>query len=208
LAIDVLRELFDGAQACLVPRSRERLGEFDPTRRAKLPAEAIDQFARRQTFVPHVEMACLRELAHRFAVLLDACLDRTFPAICWESEVAAGDLDAGGHALDIPLPWAGQRLVEVVGAEDDFTVRRCEAAEVQDMGIAAGLNYDARSGRSCEIGSHDCGRSAIKGERRDEHAPVADRNELLHTRGSLGREHRDRIWSRRRWRPVAVSRAG
>ena len=208
LAVDALGELLDRPQARLAPRLGERLGEHDPTLRAQPTAEAIDELARVEALVPDVEVALAREAAHRLAVLAHAGRHDPPPAICREPDVAAGDLGAGRHPLDVPLPRAGQRLVEVVRAEHEPAVRSCESAEVRDVGVAAGLHDDARIRRRREVGRHDGSRAAVERERRDEHPPVADRDELLHARGRLGREHRDGIGPVRRRRPVAVSRPG
>ena len=122
-----------------------------------------------------------------------------------EPDVAAGDLGAGGHPLDVPLPRAGQRLVEIVRAEDESAVLSCKSAEVRDMGIAASLHDNPRIRRRGEVGRHHGRRTAVERERRDEHSPVPNRDELLHTRGRLGTEHRDRIGPVRRRGPLAVS---
>ena len=66
----------------------------------------------------------------------------------------AGDLDARGQALDVPLERAGKRLVEVVEVEDEVALGRREAAEVREMGVTAELHVEAgagRAARSCAI---------------------------------------------------------
>ena len=125
--------------------------------------------------------------AHPLPVLPHAGRHDPPPPIGREPDVAAGDLGAGRHPLDVPLPRAGQRLVEVVGAEDEPAVRRREAAEVRDVGVAARLHRDPRVRRRREVGRHHGRRAAVEGERRHEHPPVADRDQLLHPRGRLGR---------------------
>ena len=47
------------------------------------------------------------------------------------------------------------------------------------MGIAACLNREPGRRRCCQIARHHDGRAAIKGERRDDHAPVPDRDKIL-----------------------------
>ncbi len=128
------------------------------------------------------------------------------PAVRRQPDVAAGDLDARGHPLDVPLPRPGQRLVEIVRAEDQPTVGRGEPAEVRYVSVAAGLHDDPGVGGRREVGRHHRGSAAIERERRDEHPPVPDRDQLLQPRRRLRLEHRDRIGSVRRRRPVAVGR--
>ncbi len=149
-------------------------------------------------------LAC--ESLHALAVLPHAAFHEPAPALGRKTDIAAGDLDAGGHPLDVPLPRPGQRLVEVVRTEDKPAVRSSEPSEVRDVSIAAGLHHDARIRSRRQIRRHHRCRPAVERERRDEHPPVADRDECLHARGRLGREHRDGIEPIRRRRPVAVSR--
>ena len=59
-----------------------------------------------------------------------------------EAAVAPRDGEARGEPLDVPLERAGERLVEVVEAEDDLAVGRGEAAEVRQVRIAAELGVE------------------------------------------------------------------
>ena len=92
--------------------------------------------------------------------------------------MASGDDDAGRESLDVPLPGSGQGFVEIVDVEEDVALRRGEAAEIHKVSVAAGLY--AKSGRRGrrQIGRHDRGCAAIKGERRLGHASEADRDQL------------------------------
>ena len=56
----------------------------------------------------------------------------------------AGDLEAGGEPLDVPLPRTRQGLVEVVDVEDELAVRGREGAEVREVGVTAELHRRAR----------------------------------------------------------------
>ena len=73
-------------------------------------------------------------------------------------------------------PW--QRLVEVVDVEEQVAFRRGEQAEVDEVGIAAELDLDARARADREVGGHRQRRAAIERERRDRHPAIADRDEL------------------------------
>ena len=57
--------------------------------------------------------------------------------------VAAGDGEAGGEPLHVPLPGPGQRFVQIVDGEDDPPLRGGEAAEVAEVCVPAALHIDA-----------------------------------------------------------------
>jgi hypothetical protein len=80
--------------------------------------------------------------------------------------LAAGEDEAGGHALDVPLEGAADGLVEVVDVEDEAAVGRGEGAEVADVGVAAELGEDAGVGAEREIVGHDRDGSAEEAEGR------------------------------------------
>jgi hypothetical protein len=69
-------------------------------------------------------------------------------------------------------------LVEVVDVEDQPPVRGRKDAEVREVGVAAELDVEARARGHTEVRRHDSSRAAIEGEGRDEHPPVADRDQL------------------------------
>ena len=110
-----------------------------------------------------------------------------------EAVVARGDQHAHGQALDVPLPRPGQRLVEVVDVEHQPPLGRGEHAEVRQVRVAAALHRQSRARRRRQVAGHDQRRAAVERERRDEHAPVADRHELGHARLGLALEQLDRI---------------
>ena len=58
-----------------------------------------------------------------------------------------------------------------------------------------------------EVARHDQGGAAVEGERRDQHAPVADRHELGHARRGLALEQGDRVRAARAQRQLGVGRA-
>jgi hypothetical protein len=92
--------------------------------------------------------------------------------------MAGGDDDAGRQSLDVPLPGSGQSFIEIVDVEEDVALRRGEAAKIHKVSVAAGLHTKSgRRGRR-QIGRHDRGRAAIKGERRLGHASEADRDQF------------------------------
>jgi hypothetical protein len=87
------------------------------------------------------------------------------------------DLEAGRQA-HVPFPRPGKGLVEVVDVEHELPLGRREHAEVRQVRVAAELNGDPRRRGWSEIGRHDQRRAPEKRERRGQHSPVSDRNEL------------------------------
>src|SRR6516225_10123494 len=53
--------------------------------------------------------------------------------------MTASQDEAGGQALYVPLPGSRKRFVQVVNVEDFASLRRGEHAEIEQMGVAAGL---------------------------------------------------------------------
>ena len=95
-----------------------------------------------------------------------------------ESVRPRSEREARREPLDIPLPRARQRLVEIVDVEDLAPFRRREAAEVHQVAIAARLHANARVRRGRKVGGHVERRTSVEREGRHRHAPVADRNQL------------------------------
>src|SRR6202035_1363353 len=152
LAVDALGEPPDRSQARLAPCLGERLREHDPSLRAQPAAEAIDQLACGEAVIPDVEVALVGEAPHALAVLTHAVTHDPLTTIGWQPHITAGDLGAGRHSLEVPLPRAGQSLVEVVGTEYEPAIWSRESAEVRDVGITASLHRNARIRRNREVG--------------------------------------------------------
>ena len=91
-----------------------------------------------------------------------------------ETVIARGDDHARGQPLDVPLKRCRQRLVEVVHVEDQAPVGRGEEAEVEQVGVAAGLHPDVRRRRVGQIPGHRCRRSAEIRELGCGHPAMAD----------------------------------
>ena len=90
--------------------------------------------------IPDVEVSHLGELPHRLAVVAHGAEHGGTGLRRGEVAVSPGDLKAGGEALDVPLPWPREGLVEVVDVHDQAAIGRGEDAEVREVGIAAGLD--------------------------------------------------------------------
>jgi hypothetical protein len=79
----------------------------------------------------------LREGMHRGAIALEECTRGVAAEAVLRARLAASEDDAGGEALDIPLEWAADGLVEVVDVEDEAAVGGGEGPEVADVRVAA-----------------------------------------------------------------------
>ena len=71
-----------------------------------------------------------------------------------ETALPGGDREARGKALHVPLPWSGQRHIEVVEVEQKAPRGSREAAEVRQVGIAAELDRDSGLRAAREVRRH------------------------------------------------------
>ncbi len=81
------------------------------------------------------------------AVALGEGEDGVVAGACFARRLAAGEDEAGGHALEVPLEGTADGLVEVVDVEDEAAVGRGEGAEVAHVRVAAELGDDAGVGQ-------------------------------------------------------------
>ena len=137
---------------------------------------------------------------------------RSRPAI---SKLAASRLTSHSHG-------PGKRLVEVVHVEEQAALGGGEHAEVRQVRVTADLADESRPRGRGEVAGHDQRSAAVEGERRDEHASVAQRDELrdparrllLEEGDGSGRsvdgshDRRDCFSASRCGRPCRGSRAG
>ena len=115
--------------------------------------------------VPDVEEPHPGVAAHPLAIGADGRHRRVTVLSGAEAVLAAGDDHAHRESLDVPFPWPRESLVEVVGVEDERSLRRREQAEVGQMGVAARLDHDVRAGRRGEVEGHDRRRPPVVRER-------------------------------------------
>ncbi len=163
-----------------------------PGRRG-LRVEQMDDLFDVDVRVPDLQVGHESHGAHRLAVGLAQRQDGLLPDALGETADPAGHHEARGETLDVPLPRPGQGLVEVVAVEHEGALGRAERAEIGEVGVSAHLGVQTGARRGRQVGGHDQRRPAEERERRDEHAPVADRDELLHPRPRLLLEQRDRV---------------
>ena len=101
-------------------------------------------------------MSANPRMASRYA---RAGLHDRAPLRAGQVAAAAGDLEAGGHPLDVPLERPGIGLVEVVHVEHEGPVGRGEPTEVRQVRVAAQLDVEPGPvGIGAEVGGH--GRAA------------------------------------------------
>jgi hypothetical protein len=207
LPVDEVRQLVESADVVLRVPTFEVAVEFLHLLGRYFLGPALHHFRHVEPRVPEVDVPHRGKIGHRLAVVTHRREHGRAARLVVETAIPSRDLEARRQTLHVPLEWARQRLVEVVHAEDDAPVGRGEAPEVRKVRIAAQLGVKTRARRDCEVSGHQIRAAAEERELRREHAPVADRNELLHARLCLFLEQIDRVAPIRRRVPVGVSRA-
>ena len=154
--------------------------------------------------VPDVEVRHARVLVHRRAVRARHGPVDPVALVVAEAAIATGHREARDEPLHVPLERTGQRLVEVVDAEDEPSIGSGEGTEVREVGVAAELDLQTRPRLARQVGRHEVGGTAVERERGHEHPPVADRDQLGHPRRVLLAEQLDRIAPAGGRPPVAV----
>ncbi len=127
-------------------RCRALSTRFWPRLRASSSVDRREGLLDVDARIPDVEHAHLAVLRHVLSVRPHASERRVASVVFAEAIVAAGEHEARGETLHVPLPRTRQRLVEVVDVEDDAPLRRGEGAEVQQMAVTASLNAQAARG--------------------------------------------------------------
>nr|GFD53734.1 hypothetical protein [Tanacetum cinerariifolium] len=89
------------------------------------------------------------------------------------AQVPRGDQKARHQALEVPLPGAGVRLVEVIDAEQQVALGCGEAAEVHQVAVAADRRDQPHVRRAGQVVGLQQGVATVEGERRHQHTPVA-----------------------------------
>ena len=122
--------------------------------------------------------------------------------------MSPGQDHAGGQALDVPFPGRRQRFIQVIDVEDHVALGRGKAAEVREVGVPTGLHPEAGAGGVGQVGGHEHGGAAIKGEGRLDHPTVANRHQVLQPALVGGQHQLDRIPALPGRFPAALVRAG
>jgi hypothetical protein len=145
--------------------------------------------------VPHGQCVHAREAAYRAPIGRYRREDVAPSFLPGEAVGPAHDLHARRQPFDVPLPWTGQRLVEIVDVEDEVALRRGEQPEVGEVGIPAGLHHQTGSGCSSQIAGHRQRRAPEERERRGGHPAVVDGQQLGNPGQPLTFQQRHRIGS-------------
>ena len=148
LAVDVARELRERLHVVAAERLGDGLVEALAHLAADLRAQLRHQLLDLEAGVPDLEIAHPGELRHPRAVGGDRLEDDALLLRDREAAAARADQHAHREPLDVPLPRARQRLVEVVDVEDEPSLGRGVEAEVREVGVAAALDDEARCAES------------------------------------------------------------
>ena len=125
-----------------------------------------------------------------------------------EPALAAGDLEAGGESLHIPLPRPGRGLVKVVDIEHEAPLRRAKDPEVRKVRVATELHVQPRDRRRGKIRRHRQRGAAEVRKRRQQHSTVPNRDQFPNPALGLALEQLDRITSASGRLPPCVRRTG
>jgi hypothetical protein len=93
-------------------------------------------------------------------------------------DMTPGQNHASGQTLEVPFPWSGKRFIQIIDVEDQAALGRGKAAEVRKVGVTTGLHPEAGAWGLSQVGGHDRGGPAIKGEGRLHHPAVANRHKV------------------------------
>ena len=193
LAADDLSEPRECPQTVLRPRLRHVALEPLQLLWGPLSSRQPGELVLIDAGVPELEVARPGETSDRLSVgTRHSPVDR-LPPFGVEASIPASHSETGHQPFHVPLERARQRLVEVVDAEHQPPIGGGENTEVGQMRIATELHVQPGPRRTGQIGRHRVGRAAEERERRHQHPPVADRQQLAHPRSGLLLQQLDRI---------------
>src|SRR6185437_3162275 len=171
-----------------------------------LLADQLEQHPGLEMLVPRVQAPHPGGAAHPAPVFPDPGHDHGAAVGPGEASVPSHDLEARRQPFHVPLPRAGEGLVEIVDVEQHLPLRRAEQAEIRQVGITAQLHGDPGHRGHRQVGRHDQRATPVEGERGGQHPPVADRDYVGHPARRLLFQQRDRIGAVRRGLPPSVAR--
>ena len=181
-----LRQLVDGV---VMRRRADRCLDHRPGALVDIAEDRRDGDGR----VIHLDRPAARIAGHPVAIRLHRPMDRMPPVARREAARSGGHHEACREPFEVPFERALEGLVEVVDVEDLGSLRRGIQAEVGQVRIAAQLDEDPARRPGRQVGRHRQGGTAIEGERRHRHPPVAHRDQLGRTRRRLPVEELDRV---------------
>ena len=181
IAVADMAQLVEGLMAVVGPGLVDGVPDVRRPLGVQQRAETGQDLLHVEMRVPHRHHREHGQLPHGLAVGPDGPPHDPRPHLLGDAVLAAGDLEAGGQSLDVPLPRAGRGLVEVVDIEEEVTLRRTEDPEIRHVGIAAELHIEPGGRCRGQILGHRKRRPPVVRERGDRHAAVADGYQLLDT---------------------------
>ncbi len=128
--------------------------------------------------VPRVQRRKPGQQPHGAPVGTDRVERRLAAPVLIRAGLPAREHERGGEPLQVPLPGAVQRLVEVVQIDDQAATRIAVQAEIGRVRVAADLGADPGHGGAGEVVRHEPRRTAQKREGRRRHPADPDRGEL------------------------------
>ena len=185
------------------------LGDVRPSLRPLLLGghglQLLEQRLNLDVGVPDIQVAHRGGLLHPRPVLLGHRQHDRAPLRGSEPTVPASDLKTRRQPLHIPLPRAGQGLIEVVDVEHHLPLGRGEHPEVRQVRVTADLDRQTGAGRGGQVGGHDQRGSPVERERRHQHPAVTDRNQLRDPARRLLLEQHNRVGSVHGRLPAAMA---
>jgi hypothetical protein len=91
------------------------------------------------------------EVRHPFPIGLSGSSNSIPGGLLRKTPISCRKHEAGAKPLDVPFPWTGKCLVEVVDIKNQSPFWGGEAPKVHEVAIATRLNYDPGNGRICEV---------------------------------------------------------
>ncbi len=158
--------------------------------------------------VPDLQGAHVRVAAHLLAVGRAGGPDDAGPDLLGEAVPAPRDGEACRQPFDVPLPRAGQGLVEVVDVEHQMALGGGQQTEVQQMGVPAQLGAQPRRRCRGQVRGHEGGGAAVEAERGFQHPSVAQGHQLRYTERGLPFDDVHRVGPAGRGGELRMTRAG
>ena len=125
----------------------------------------VEQIVGRDLVVPDVQEPLIRILRDPRPVRLERSTHRPITRCTLEVLVAGQHVEAGHHALEVPLERTRQRLIEVAQVERQPSFRRRPQPEVEHVRVTAQLHHQAAVRTRGEIGGHHRRGTPVEGPR-------------------------------------------
>ena len=156
-------------------------------------AHRLQELLLGQMRIPDLQPPHLGEAGHRLPIGRHR-RQRHRPGVdLAEAVVTARDREAGRQPLHVVLERPREGLVEIVQAEQQLPLGRGEQRRSSTDAHRHTAGPAGRRWGCLQVGGHDLGRAPVEGERRDQHAPVPDRDQVGLPGAILLLEQPDRV---------------